>query len=112
MYDPKVMLKIILLVYSKGIISSRKIEQACKENILFMAISCQKYPDHSKIAEFVSTMKEKIQSLFRDILLVCEELKLLGGTSFALDGLKLPSNTSKHWIGTLLSVVVLVAQVS
>jgi len=26
-YDPKVMLKIILLAYSKGIISSRKIEQ-------------------------------------------------------------------------------------
>lgn len=99
-YDPKVMLKIILLAYSKGIISSRKIETACKENILFMALSCQQCPDHSKIAEFISTMKEEIQPLFRDILLVCEELKLLGGTSFALDGLKLPSNASKHWSGT------------
>ena len=99
-YDPKVMLKIILLAYSKGIISSRKIEQACKENIVFMALSCQQYPDHSKIAEFISTMKEEIKLLFRDILLVCEELKLLGGTSFALDGLKLPSNASKHWSGT------------
>lgn len=99
-YDPKVMLKIILLAYSKGIISSRKIEQACKENIVFMAISCQQCPDHSKIAEFISTMKEDIQPLFRDILLVCEELELLGGTSFALDGLKLPSNASKHWSGT------------
>src|SRR5665811_330858 len=99
-YDPKVMLKIILLAYSKGIISSRKIETACKENILFMALSCQQCPDHSKIAEFISTMKEEIQPLFRDILLVCDELKLLGGTSFALDGLKLPSNASKHWSGT------------
>src|SRR4030065_378537 len=53
-YDPKVMLKIILLAYSKGIISSRKIEQACKENIVFMALSCQQYPDHSKIAELIS----------------------------------------------------------
>ncbi len=99
-YDPKVMLKIILLAYSKGIISSRKIEQASKENIVFMALSCQQCPDHSKIAEFISTMKEEIKLLFRDILLVCEELKLLGGTSFALDGLKLPSNASKHWSGT------------
>ena len=99
-YDPKVMLKIILLAYSKGIISSRKIEAACKENILFMALSCRQSPDHSKIAEFISAMKEEIEPLFRDILLVCEELKLLGGTSFALDGLKLPSNASKHWSGT------------
>src|SRR3989339_637387 len=70
-YDPKVMLKIILLAYSKGIISSRKIEAACKENILFMALSCQQCPDHfrrivpTKIAEFISAMKEEIQPLFR-----------------------------------------------
>jgi transposase len=99
-YDPKVMLKIILLAYSKGIISSRKIESACKENILFMALSGRQSPDHSKIADFISTMKEEILPLFRDILLVCDELKLLGGTSFALDGLKLSSNASKHWSGT------------
>ena len=99
-YDPKVLLKVTLLAYSKGILTSRKIEQACKENILFMALSGRQSPDHSKIAEFISTMQEEIQPLFRDILLVCEELKLLGGTSFALDGLKLPSNASKHWSGT------------
>jgi transposase len=99
-YDPKIMLKIVLLAYSKGIISSRKIEQACKENIMFMALSGIQRPDHSKIAEFISAMKEEIQPLFRDILLVCDELKLLGGTSFALDGLKLSSNASKHWSGT------------
>jgi transposase len=28
-YDPRVMLKIVLLAYSRGLISSRKIEQAC-----------------------------------------------------------------------------------
>jgi transposase len=95
-YDPKVLLKVTLLAYSKGILSSRKIESACKENVLFMALSGCQIPDHSKIAEFISSMKEEIQQLFCDILLVCDELKLLGGTSFALDGLKLPSNASKR----------------
>ncbi len=99
-YDPKILLKIILLAYSRGIISSRKIEQACRENVTFMAISSSQYPDHSTIAGFVSTMEDEVLPLFRDILLVCDELKLLGGTSFALDGLKLPSNASKHWSGT------------
>jgi len=32
--------------------------------------------------------------------LVCQEMDLLGGTFFALDGLKLPSNASKEWSGT------------
>jgi transposase len=99
-YDPKVLLKVVLFAYSRGIIASRKIEQACRENITFMALACGMVPDHSTIAAFISSMKEVIVSLFRDILLVCEEQGLLGGTHFALDGLKLPSNAAKEWSGT------------
>ena len=43
-YDPKVLLKIVLFAYSRGIIHSRKIEKACKENITFMALSCGQQP--------------------------------------------------------------------
>ena len=32
-YDPKILLKIVLFGYSRGLISSRKIERACKENV-------------------------------------------------------------------------------
>jgi transposase len=99
-YDPQVLLKIVLFAYSRGIVSSRKIEQACRENITFMALSCGMVPDHSTIAAFVSSMQEEIISLFRDVLLVCEEQGLLGGTHFALDGLKLSSNAAKEWSGT------------
>ena len=53
------------------------------------------------IAAFVSSMKDEILPLFRDVLLVCEEMNLLGGTMFALDGCKLPSNPSKEWSGTV-----------
>src|SRR5574341_1486370 len=100
-FDRRLLLKIILLAYSRGIISSRKIERACKENVTFMAISCCCSPDHTTIAKFVSSMQEEMKIVFRDVLLVCDELNLLGGTSFALDGLKLSSNASKEWSGTL-----------
>jgi transposase len=100
-YDPKLLLKIVLLAYSRGLISSRKIEQACRENIVFMALGCGQQPDHSTIAAFVSSMQDQILPLFRDILLICEEQKLLGGTFFALDGCKLPSNASKEWSGRI-----------
>jgi len=98
-YNPKVLLKIVLFGYSHGLISSRKIERACKENVTFMALSCGQQPDHSTIATFVSSMKGEISPLFRDVLLVCDEMNLLGGTFFALDGSKLPSNASKEWSG-------------
>jgi len=103
-YDPKILLKIILLAYSRGIIHSRKIERECKRNVTFMALSCGQEPDHSTIAAFVSSMKEEIKPLFSDVLLVCEEMKLLGGTEFSLDGCKLPSNASKRWSGTFATL--------
>jgi len=38
-YDPKVLLKVVLLCYARGITTSRKIERAYRENVLFMAMS-------------------------------------------------------------------------
>ena len=99
-YHPKVLLKVILLAYSRGLVSSRDIEKACRENVVFMALAAEQKPDHSTIARFVSTMKREIIHLFRDILMVCEEMELLGGTHFSLDGLRLSSNASKEWSGT------------
>lgn len=100
-YDPKVLLKIVLLGYARGMMSSRKIERACQENILFMALACGQQPDHSTIAAFVSGMsEERIRSLFTQVLMICEAEGLLGGTHFSIDGLKLSSNASKEWSGT------------
>jgi len=48
--------------------------------------------DHRTLAAFVSSLQGEIASLFRDILLVCAEQGLLGGTHFALEGVKLPSD--------------------
>ena len=56
-FNPKILLKIILLGYSRGIVSSRPLERACRENIIFMALTCGQEPDHSTIAAFVSSMK-------------------------------------------------------
>jgi transposase len=100
-YDPKILLKVVLLAYSRGLTSSRPIERACCENVLFMAISCNQRPDHSTIASFVSSMKDQIKPLFRDILLVCDQEGLLGGSFFAIDGCKMASNASKEWSGKI-----------
>ncbi len=99
-YDPALLLKIILYAYSRGIVSSRKIAECCQENIIFMALSADTRPHFTTIAEFISTSEEDITKLFRDILLICDEMGLIGKEMFAIDGCKLPSNASKEWSGT------------
>jgi len=97
---PKILIKIVLFGYSRGILSSRSLERACSENITFMALACGQKPDHSTIAAFISSIDNEIDQLFTKVLLVCEEEELLGGTHFSLDGLKLSSNAAKEWSGT------------
>jgi transposase len=99
-YDPRILLKIVLFAYSRGIVSSRRIAQCCEENIIFMALSADTRPHFTTIADFVATMDKEIVQLFRDVLLVCEDLGLIGKEMFAIDGCKLPSNASKEWSGT------------
>lgn len=99
-YDPKILLKIILFAYSRGITSRRRIAQACEENIIFMTLSCDTKPHFTTIADFVSTMDKEITQLFREVLVTCDSLGLIGKDMFAIDGCKLPSNASKEWSGT------------
>ena len=99
-YDPAILLKIILYAYSRGITSSRKIAQCCEENIVFMALSADTRPHFTTIADFISTLGEEIIRLFLEVLMICDEMGLIGKEMFAVDGCKMPSNASKEWSGT------------
>jgi transposase len=99
-YDPRVLLKVVLFAYAKGITSSRRIAHACRQNVVFMALSGDSQPHFSTVAEFISGNHAAVLELFRRILLVCDEMGLIGEEMFAVDGMKLPSNASKAWSGT------------
>ena len=98
-YNPRVLLKVILLGYARGLLSSRQLERACRENVLFMALAGEQTPDHSTLATFVSSIHAEVPALFTQVLLVCDQEGLLGGTHFSLDGVKLPSNAAKESSG-------------
>lgn len=99
-FDPAVLLKIVLLGYARGLTSSRAIERACRENVVFMALSGDTQPHFTTIASFIARMPGEITAVFRDVLLVCDESGLIGKEMFAVDGCKLPSNASRSWSGT------------
>jgi transposase len=53
-FDPAVLRKIVLLANSRGLISSRSIASACRNNVLFMAVSGDNAPHVTTNAGFVA----------------------------------------------------------
>ena len=90
-YDPAILLKIVLFGYYKGLISSRRLAEACERNVQFKALTADTQPHFTTIADFVATMQQEIAGVFRDVLIYANALGLIGKETFAIDGCKLPS---------------------
>ena len=99
-YPPAVLLKLILFAYSRGIVSSRAIERACREHVTFIALSGDSAPHFTTIAGFIRALGDEIAHLFAEVLFICDAQGLIGREMFAIDGVKLPSNAAKHRSGT------------
>jgi transposase len=99
-YPPAMLLKIVLFAYSRGLVSSRGIERACREHITFIALSGDSAPHFTTIAAFVSRLGDDIAKLFAQVLYLCDRQGLIGREMFAIDGVKLPANASKARSGT------------
>lgn len=98
-YDPKIMFKIVLLGCSRGLISRRAIERACRDNVVSMALSGDQMPASVTIARFARELGDEVAPLFQNGLLAYDQLGLVGKEVIAIDGMKLPSNASKECSG-------------
>jgi hypothetical protein len=52
-YPPAMLLKVILFAYAQGIVSSRDIEQACREHVTFIALCGDRAPHFTTLAGFI-----------------------------------------------------------
>lgn len=99
-YPPALLLKVVLAAYAHGVVSSRGIEQLCREHVTFIALCGDSAPHFTTIAHFVSTRGAEIARVFGAVVAICDAEGLIGHEMFAIDGVKLPSNASKHRSGT------------
>ena len=97
---PKMLLKVVLAAYAHGVVSSRGIERLCQEHVTFIALCGDQAPHFTTIAHFVSTLSDDIARVFGAVVAICDREGLIGHEMFAIDGVKLPSNASKHRSGT------------
>ena len=98
--SPAVLLKVVLLGYSRGLVSSRAIASACERHVTFIALCGQDAPHFTTVARFVSRLAEPIAAVFQQVLLICDAQGLIGREMFAIDGVKLPGNASKRHSGS------------
>lgn len=95
-YPPEEMMSIIMLAFSEGVFSTRKIEEKCKRDVYYMFITEQRKPDHSTIARFIQKNKEAILKLSVQIVQMARDKKIASFSSISLDGSKIASLSSKR----------------
>ncbi len=67
-YPPALLLKVVLFAYSRGIVSSRAMAAACREQVTFMALTGDHAPHFTTLAEFVRSLGDDITRIFTQVL--------------------------------------------
>ena len=96
-YDSRMLLKLVLLAYSYGIISCRKIERFARENIVAMWLTQEQRPTYRTIARFIVSqeLEEMIQSSFKEFHDYLKSQGMIDEASF-IDGTKILANANKY----------------
>ena len=95
-YDPRMMVRLLIYGYCRGVASSRRIERATYEDVAFRYLAADQHPDHDTIAAFRQEHLGNLSQLFVEVLRLCQRAGLVKLGQVALDGTKLKANASKH----------------
>ena len=67
-YDPAMMLAVLLYAYCTGERSSRRIERRLVEDVAYRVVAANQQPDHATIARFRRRHQDAIAGLFGQVL--------------------------------------------
>jgi transposase len=96
-YHPRMLLKVLVYGYLCNIYSSRKLEDAVRENIHFMWLAGMNTPDHHTINRFRSErLKDNIKALFSQVVLLLAEAGMISLKEIYTDGTKIEANANKY----------------
>jgi transposase len=73
-YHPRMLLKVLVYGYLRNVYSSRRIEEAVKQDIHFMWLSGMTKPDHNTINRFRSErLKKVLKKIFAQVVTLLAE---------------------------------------
>ncbi len=88
-FAPALLLRLWLYGYFKKIRSSRKLEEACRNDLGFIWLCGNQVPDHNTLWRFWSQHQKAIRNLFKQSVTTSCEMGLVGLTLQAVDGTKI-----------------------
>ena len=95
-YHPKMMLKVIIYGYMNNLYSCRKIEAALKRDIHYIWLAGYEKPDHNTINRFRNRVKDEINTVFTQLVLVLAEKGFITLEVEYIDGTKIESKANKY----------------
>ena len=95
-YHPKMMLKIILYAYMNNIYSCRKIERQVRRDIHYIWLAAQERPDFVTINRFRNRVKNEINNIFTQVVLLLAERGFITLDVEYIDGTKIESKANKY----------------
>jgi len=95
-FHPEAMVGLLLYGACRGIYSSRRLAQACRDHVTLMYLTGRLEPDFHTIARFRQRFREELRDLFRQVLQLCRAAGLVRLGHVSLDGTKVRANASKH----------------
>src|SRR5271157_4058198 len=95
-YDPRMMVRLLIYAYCRGVPGSRRIERATQEEVAFRYLAADQHPDHTTIAGFRKEHLANLAQRFVQVLKLCQQAGLVKLGHVALDGTKVKANASKH----------------
>jgi len=95
-YHPQAMVGLLLYGCCRGIVSSRRLAQACHQDISFRYLMGGLEPDYHTIIAFRKRFEQELKGLFYQVLLLCAAAGLVRLGHVSLDGTKVRANASKH----------------
>ncbi len=95
-YHPKMMLKVIIYAYMNNIYSCRKIEQLLLRDIHYIWLSGYEKPDFITINRFRNRVKEEINNVFTQLVLILAHKGFVSLDVEYIDGTKIESKANKY----------------
>lgn len=95
-YHPKMMLKAIIYGYMNNLYSCRKISSALRRDIHFIWLAGYEKPDHNSINRFRNRVKEEINEVFTQIVLILAQKGFITLDVEYIDGTKIESKANKY----------------
>ena len=93
-YDPALMVAVLVYAYCVGERSSRRIERRLTEDVAFRVVAANQRPDHATLARFRARHQDAIATLFGQVLGLCVAEGLVAAGVVAIDSTKIEANAS------------------